>query len=313
VRRNDEGGGVTRGQGHASDCLSVLLNQTHRAIPLVIVRGMLVLCISMAVSCQVETPVGDPRVVATRLAGMLDDPSEHVRRTAALSLGKIGHVVAATALERALSDPDPVVREYSAWALGRIGEAVGDTAAVRLVGALGDPRFAACPWHPPLLDSCARGNDRPEIGKAAARALGNIGPRRAVLASLTEILAGGTRDSRRAAVEALAQLEAPGTYPALVTALTDPDPAVRQGAIAALGELADRRALAEFRRLLLRDADVGVRAEAAYRIGKLGDPGDVTELQWAATHDAALTVRLWAAWARDALTGDEDGSATDPG
>jgi len=127
---------------------------------------------------------------------------------------------------------------------------------------------------------------------------------------LTEILAGGTRDSRRVAVEALAQLEAPGTYPALVTALADPDPAVRQGAVAALGELADRRALAEFRRLLLRDADMGVRAEAAYRIGKLGEPGDVTDLQWAATHDADPTVRLWAAWARDAITGDE-GSATD--
>ncbi len=253
--------------------------------------AILVLCIPVAVSCQADAPVGEPRMVATRLVILLDDPSEHVRRTAALSLGKIGHVVAAAALEGALSDPDPVVREYSAWALGRIGEAVNDTAAVGLVGALGDPRAA--------------------VRKAAARALGHIGLRRPVLPSLTDVLARGTRDGRRAVVEALAQLEAPSAYPALVTALTDPDPAVRQGALAALGELADRRALAAFRQRLLHDTDAGVRAEAAYRIGKLGTAGDVADLQWVAMHDPTRTVRVWAAWARAAITGEEAG--TPPG
>ena len=75
----------------------------------------------------------------------------------------------------------------------------------------------------------------------------------------------------RAAVEALTQLEAKSAYPILRGALTDPDPAVRQGALAALGELGDRRVLPDFQQRLLLDADPGVRTEAAYRLGKLGD------------------------------------------
>ncbi len=252
-------------------------NNTHLAL--------LVLCLPLAMSCQAEAPVGDARMVSTRLVTLLDDPSEDVRRTAALSLGKIGHGVAAPALVRALSDADPIVREYSAWALGRLGDGVSDEVAVRLVGVLSDTH--------------------PAVRHAAARALGNVGPRQPVLALLIETLTVGTKGSRRAVVEALAQLEAPGAYPGLAAALTDPDPAVRQGALAALGELADRRALADFRRRLLRDADAGVRAEAAYRIGKLGEAGDVADLERAAAHDATHAVRVWAAWARDVIAGAE--------
>lgn len=240
-----------------------------------------------------EAPVGNPQDVTSRLVALLQDPSRDVRRTAALSLGKIGHSTATTALVEALSDPDPQVREYSAWALGQIGETVNDEQAVRLAGALGD--------------------ERDSVKQAAAQALGKIGPRRPVIAVLTQVLAVGERGSRRATVEALAQLEAMSVDPALREALTDPDSAVRQGALAALGELGDRRVLADFRERLLFDADPGVRTEAAYRLGKLGDPGDHAELQTldeAAQDDASPGVRLWAGWARanigPAMTGEED-------
>ena len=194
---------------------------------------------------------------------------------------------------RALSDPDAQVREYSAWALGQIGEDVDDPAAVRLAAALGDEHVA--------------------VKHAAVLALGKIGPRQPVLAILTQVLAAGKTRSRRAAVEALAQLEATRAYPVLRKALTDPDPAVRQGALAALGELGDRRVLPDFRERLLFDADPGVRTEAAYRLGKLGAPGDHGGLQTldeAARHDTSPGVRLWAGWARAQigpdLTGEED-------
>ncbi len=246
--------------------------------------ALLVLCVSSATGCQAEAPVGDPHSVATRLMTLLDDPSEDVRRTSALSLGKIGHVVAAPALARALSDPDPLVRAYSAWALGQIGEEVNDRAAISLVGALSDTHDA--------------------VKQAAARALGNVGPRQPVLAALMDVLAVGASGSRRAVVETLTQIEAPGAYQDLVKALTDPDPAVRQSALAALGELADRRVLADFRQRLLRDTHAGVRAEAAYRLGKLGEAGDVADLEWAATNDAVPTVRVWATWARDSIVGE---------
>ncbi len=246
--------------------------------------ALLVLCVPLVLSvlsCRAEAPAGDPRAVAARLVILLEDPSEDVRRTAALSLGKIGLAVAAPAVARALADPDPVVREYSAWALGRMGEAVSDKTAVRLVETLSDTHHA--------------------VRKAAARALGHVGPRQPVLALVTEALTTGSRERRRAVVETLTQLEAPGAYPGLVRALTDADPVVRQGALAALGELADRRALADFRGRLLRDADAGVRAEAAYRIGKLGGTGDVPALKRAAARDTARAVREWAAWAVAAI------------
>lgn len=243
--------------------------------------------------CGAEAPVGDPQAVTSRLITLLQDSSPDVRRTAALSLGKIGHSAATTALVESLSDPDSQVREYSAWALGQIGEDVNDGAAVRLAGVLGDQDHS--------------------VKQAAAQALGKIGPRQQVIAILTQALAVGESGSRRAAVEALAQLEAKSAYPALRKALTDPEPAVRQGALAALGELGDRDALLDFRERLLFDADPGVRTEAAYRLGKLGDPGDHGELQTldeAARHDTSPGVRVWAEQARayigPAMTAEEN-------
>ncbi|MCY4612150.1 MAG: HEAT repeat domain-containing protein [Nitrospira sp.] len=254
---------------------------------------LLVFLLIVGAGCQAEAPVGDPQAVTSRLVTLLQDSSPDVRRTAALSLGKIGHSAATTALIERLSDPDSQVREYSAWALGQIGEDVNDEAAVRLAGALGDQHHA--------------------VKQAAARALGHIGPRQPVIAILTQALAVGESGSRRAAVEALAQLEARSAYPALRKALTDPDPAVRQGALAALGELGDRGVLPDFRERLLFDADPGVRTEAAYRLGKLGDPGDHGELQTldeAARHDASPGVRVWADRARayigPAMAGEEN-------
>lgn len=248
--------------------------------------ALLLIGVSLALSCQGEAPVGAPQKVATRLVTLLQDPSQDVRRTAALSLGKIGHSAATTALGQALFDPDHEVREYSAWALGQIGEDVNDEAAIRLAGVLGDARHS--------------------VKKAAAQALGKIGPRQPVIAILAQTLAVGEEDSRRAAVEALMQLEAKSVYPALREALTDPEPAVRQGALAALGELADRRALFDFRQRLLFDSDAGVRTEAAYRLGKLGDPKDLQDLDRAARNDASPIVRLWANWAKANITDTGD-------
>lgn len=253
---------------------------------------LFVLLLFGSAGCQAEAPVGNPQTVTARLVTLLQDPSPDVRRTAALSLGKIGHSAAATALVEALSDPDSYVREYSAWALGQIGEDVNEAAAVSLAGALSD--------------------ERDSVKLAVAQALGKIGPRQPVLAILTQALAVGERGTRRAAVEALVQLEARSAGPALREALTDPDPAVRQGALAALGESGNRRVLPDFRERLLFDADPGVRTEAAYRLGKLGDPGDHAELQTldeAAQHDTSPGVRSWAGWARafigPPMTGEE--------
>ncbi|RMH08384.1 MAG: HEAT repeat domain-containing protein [Nitrospirae bacterium] len=234
--------------------------------------------------CQVEAPIQDPMIVTARLVDLLHDPDPEVRRTAALSLGKIGHSAAAPALVQALrEDPDPVVREYSAWALGEIGDTLNHNAKIHLVQALGDESIA--------------------VKQAAATALGKLESSQEVMNLLSEVLIIGGRDSRRAAVKALMDLDGKAVYPALVQALSDSDPQVRQGAVAALGELGDPRARPLLRRRLLRDPAVGVRAEAAYRLGLMGDRDDLPALQRIAQTDPTPLVHLWATWAIQRITG----------
>ncbi len=239
---------------------------------------LMVIC----VGCQADSTRNDPLTLTAALVELLQDPSPDIRRTAALSLGKIGHSAGTQGLAQALSDPDPLVREYSAWALGQIGEEVNTDAALAVVSALGD--------------------ESPAVKQTAAKALGNIGIRGPMILLLIEGLKVGEVQSRRAVVDALMHLEGKDAYPALLAALDDPDPNVRQGAIAALGELGDRQALPLFRKSLLSDPNVGVRTEAAYRLGKLGDPTDLHSLQKAAKLDTTPIVHLWATWAINNIT-----------
>lgn len=236
------------------------------------------------VGCQPEAKQHDPLSITATLVELLRDSSPDIRRTAALSLGKIGHSAGTQGLVNALSDPDTLVREYSAWALGQIGEEINTDAAMALVAALGD--------------------EHPTVKASAAKALGNVGLRKPMIPLLLEGLTVGEVKSRRAVVQALMQLEGKESYSALLTALKDSDAEVRQGAIAALGELGDRQVLPSLRKILLEDRSVGVRTEAAYRIGKLGDQADLISLQKAAQEDTTAIVHLWTTWAIENISPD---------
>lgn len=134
----------------------------------------------------------------------------------------------------------------------------------------------------------------PTVALAAAVAIGRIGGTQTVVELLTDALLQGSTAARRAAVAGLAWLEAPSSFSALARALTDPDAAVRQGAVAALGELGNPRAVPLLIERLRRDADAGVRNEAAFRLGKFGDRSAVAALS-AAQKDPK--VKEWATWA----------------
>jgi HEAT repeat protein len=245
----------------------------------------------LAISCTATSQVDGPNAVASHLVSLLNDPEPDVRRTAALSLGKIAVPESAPALTQALGDPDSLVRQYSAWALGNLGEHAPEASVLALVPLLGDSSLG--------------------VSAAAAEAVGKIGASQRALDLLTHALRDHSAGARRAAMQALAWLEEPSTYPYIQQALNDPDADVRQGAIAALGELGERRAVSAMLDRLLHDPDTGVRAEAAYRLGKLGDVTTVSTLQQAARNDREDTVKRWARWAIDQMvpTG-EPGSAT---
>jgi len=240
-------------------------------------------CLLLALSwgCQAESNRLDPLVLSTRLMTLLEDPDPDVRRTAALSIGKIAHPATEQALVNALKDPDPLVREYSAWAVGQLGEVVDNTTAMALVGSLSDKRLG--------------------VKMAAAQALGRVGLRQSVIELLHEAILVGKTESRYFAVEALMQLEGPSSYRVLVTALNDSNAGVRQAAVAGLGELGNVKALPALRKRLLQDRDMGVRTEAAYRLGKLGSRDDLRSLKKAMSTDPDPLVHLWSTWAINSI------------
>lgn len=238
---------------------------------------LLAALLSVTNGCYGNTATTDPTATAFHLATLLKDQDPQVRLTAVQALGKIAVPDTVPVLLHSLHDDDPAVRAMSAWALGNLGEDVLDQVGLELAKRLDDPS--------------------PAVKLAAAQALGAVGGTHAIVELLTERLAHGDVETRRAAVQALIWLEASPAYHALIKALGDADAHVRQGAVAALGEMVDPRSLSALRDRLLKDQDAGVRGEAAYRLGKFGDRTVVPALQAASVRDQDPAVRRWASWA----------------
>lgn len=242
--------------------------------------------------CIASASSPGPEAVVSDLVALLHSPQPDTRRTAALSLGKIALPESAAALIQTLRDPDPLVRQYSAWALGNIGEYAPVETALALAALLYDPL--------------------PDVVDTVAEAIGKMPASARVTERVIEAVHDPRVTTRRAAVKALRWMEASSAYDVLVQALKDPDTQVRQGAIAALGELGDRRAVTAMQDRLLHDSAVGVRSEAAYRLGKSGSLSMLPVLQRAVSGNAESSVERWARWAIEQTRTDEPGSTISP-
>jgi len=230
------------------------------------------------IRCEPAPNQPDSSTVGPRLIQLLKDPSPDIRRTVALSLGKIGDTNGIPALQQSLrGDVDAQVREYSAWALGQIGDQLSEDAIIGLLTALGDADSA--------------------VKQAAASAFGHIGPQERAMHLLNEIFSISGADTRLAVIQTLREMDTPSAYPLYLTALQDPQPRIRQMAVSGLGELGDRRALPLIRNRLFKDEDEGVRSEAAFRLGKLGDHTDILALKKAIREDPSQSVQMWSNWA----------------
>jgi len=131
---------------------------------------------------------------------------------------------------------------------------------------------AAVEAIPALIETL--GDENATVRKAAATALGEIGPGQGIVFALIQALGDESLDVRRAAAEALCGLEAEavGTVPALVQALRDAENAgVRSEIVGVLGRIGPEDgvvpALIE---TLLEDKDPGVRGHAAVMLGGIG-------------------------------------------
>lgn len=145
----------------------------------------------------------------------------------------------------------------------------GSARTVRIIQSLGEMfSFKAVPQ----LQAALKDTD-PDISKAAALALGNIGHQESI-ASLVDMLKRGTPDQKVAAAKALGKVGAlhgdASIIPPLLDALKTDDLAVKTEVVWALGQLPDRRAyepLAELQRSL-RNVRTSDRAS---QDGKLWD------------------------------------------
>jgi len=184
--------------------------------------------------------ISDDQAMAARITA-LQDPASIVREAAAASLGRVGDSRSFRHLAGLLKDAHPGVRTAAGTALRSLGwkPATGEEQALFDV-ALGHARAAAF------------------AGQAAVKALVNE-------------LQHDTGFKRRAAAEALEEVDDPRATQPLLAALNDSDPTVRVSAIYALGKDASGDVMLKLLERF-RDPEPCVRLAAAEVLAKRIDP-----------------------------------------
>ena len=156
-------------------------------------------------------------------------------------------------------------------------------------------RLLGAPADDPRQDAARmlEGLDNPNFRQLAqAMRSGDVGQRhapggtsfrqRAAIPALMLALQDRRPAVRQLALWALGEMSFPETAPAIAALLTDPAPAVRAEAAAALGDLGEVRWLPVML-ALLRDGDPVVRARVAHALGDLADPAAILALRAART------------------------------
>ena len=186
--------------------------------------------------------IGEPAV--TPLGDCLSDPVLTVQELASSVLAAIADARVLAPLMAALKSPDWIVRMHAAKALGRIQ----------------DPG-AVAPLVPLLQDKVKA------VREETSTALAAIGE--AALSSLIAALTHVEWLVRLHAVEALGKTRSPEAVDPLLSALfNDPDRAVREDAVRALGQIGDARAV-EFLVTVMKES--GLRPLAVEALGRIGD------------------------------------------
>ncbi len=238
----------------------------------VIVVGLLAYAVA---GCVQESPPSSVDQTVSMLVGLLQDEQVEVRRTAVESLGKIGDPAAIAKLIPLTEDPSPLVRAAAVKALGRLASDGRDTVVSHVVRALKD--------------------DQGFVRRAATEALGEMDPPAILLGELPPLLSSVNVEIRRAAVRALWLVDASNRLEVLQLATRDSDAPVRQGAVAAIGELGASAGQATLAERALQDPDAAVRTEAVYQLGRSAqEEGNRVVLQKVAEEDKEEGVRRWA-------------------
>jgi len=251
------------------DACTQLCRTSSRTIGYSVVLS--VLCLA---GCVQDSPPSSKEHAVSLLLELLRDEGPVMRRTAAECLGKIGDPRAADSILPLIHDPAAIVREAAVLAMGRLKPIATDGMVALLTQALEDP-----------VES---------VRQAGGIAIGEIEPGSRLLESVLSLLQSSDVTIRRAAVQALLQVDSSHLVPGLVKAGHDSDAEVRQGIVAVVGEWGGVAVSPWLSERLAQDPSPGVRAEAAYRLGMLSDLGTRAALDTAVAKDADSGVRRWA-------------------
>ncbi len=196
-----------------------------------------------------------------------------IRRDMARYIGELRYAKATPDLiDKLQKDADPEVRSACAYALGNIGA-----------------KFAVGP----LQEVMENRKEEMPVRLAAAVALGQMGNEQGIK-FLIDQLKSSDEKVRAAAVEALRTIGKPATR-LLIEAAQSKDSLQRWGAVAALGETGDPKAVPILLKAL-RDEDENVRAVAAASLGKLRYARAARQLVQALA-DKSERVQAHAEWA----------------
>ena len=213
----------------------------------------------------------------------LQDPNPATRRRAVEALGQMGGDEAAGALVLMLKDPDDTVRALAAYALAAIGADAVEP-LTRYLATWQGPVDAVVPAVLGVLRS-ERGlgflaahlaDPAPATRAAIATALGRIGTDRA-LPPLLELLRDMTDGVRIAAARALGEVKRPAAADALLDEMADENPTVRAAVAEALGRINSQKSVDILSRACAEDPDPGVREVALAALRRVS-AGTVTPL-----------------------------------
>ena len=243
----------------------------------------------------IETLSREPNLKALlAIIGALSDQSPRVRVAAASALGRTSDERCVEPLHGVLRDSHPQVREAVVRALKAINHTSSlsylvpllrdSSPAVRVTvaGALQQLKWAPSSPTEEANYYIALG----QLARAAAVGVEAVDP-------LLNALADESSSGRRAATEALAQIDDPRALAGVARMTSDPDPGVR---VVALGALGRARAEGHVHHVLrqLEHPDKNVRACALETLARIGHP-DLFTILARAINDSHWTVRAAAA------------------
>jgi HEAT repeat protein/beta-lactamase regulating signal transducer with metallopeptidase domain len=217
----------------------------------------------------------DDASAVSGVSGALKDGSVEVRRAAVEALGSFGDVAAIPALASMIHDDDVQVRRQVAEALGELEDdaarqplttlAQDHDAEVRANAIEGLHHYESMSLVPVFVAALRDSNAH--VREHAADGLGSIDDLKTAPRALIDALSDPSRDVRRSAASALANIGDEAAVPALKKLVTDTDTDTRREAVDALKEIGGPDAIQALM-ALLKDSDPEIRKSAAEALGR---------------------------------------------